>query len=311
MKPALLLNSLSHFLIPQSSNNNKARALHLPYLTIFLLVILWIQSFISFSSTSKIGILGYASQISPDEVVRLANEKRASEGLSPLRQDPLLSQAALAKGTDMLNRDYWSHVAPDGTEPWSFFANVGYEYKYAGENLARDFSNPKDAVDAWIASPTHRANMLSPKYNDIGVAVVEGELNGVDTTIIVQLFGTKVGDVAPAVPVAAASSDELVTPALAQEPGDDLVKANLPGDVSYVASFSEDVSEDGFKINPYNLTKAVSLVVVSIVFVALIIDAVVVSVKGIERVSGRPFAHISFIGMVIAIIIIAKAGEIF
>ncbi len=66
--------------------------------------------------------MGYASSISLDEVLRLTNERRKEAGLSPLKLDPVLSQAAKSKGEDMLNKDYWAHVSPDGVEPWKFFS---------------------------------------------------------------------------------------------------------------------------------------------------------------------------------------------
>ena len=94
----------------------------------------------------------------------------------------------------MIDRDYWAHVAPDGTQPWKFFTSFGYKYRYAGENLARDFSNASSAMDAWMNSPTHKENILNPKYKEIGIGVVEGDLAGTDTTIIVQFFGATYAD---------------------------------------------------------------------------------------------------------------------
>jgi hypothetical protein len=68
---------------------------------------------------------------------------------------------------------------------------VNYNYTYAGENLAMNFSEAEDALSAWLASPTHRDNILSQNYEDIGVAVVVGEINGTETTLVVQLFGQR------------------------------------------------------------------------------------------------------------------------
>src|SRR5258708_28336998 len=90
----------------------------------------------------------------------------------------------------MFANQFWAHVAPDGTSPWQFFKNAGYQYYSAGENLARDFSNTSDMMAAWMASPTHRANIVNGRFREIGVAVVDGRLLGSDTTLVVQLFGT-------------------------------------------------------------------------------------------------------------------------
>src|SRR4030043_359248 len=181
-----VIKTLIHYLVPHTSNNHKAKLLHSSSLLIIASLLLFFQLTLYLLPKTGIKILGYASRISVDEIVRLTNEKRAQAGLSPVEFNPSLSAAAKSKGDDMLAKDYWAHVAPDGTQPWKFFTDAGYQYRYAGENLARDFSNPASAVEAWMNSPSHRENMLSGKYKEVGVAVVEGNLAGVDTTIIVQ-----------------------------------------------------------------------------------------------------------------------------
>jgi len=280
---------LAHFFVPKSSNNYKARILHIPFITFFLLVIIALQAVIGVVSYQGLGVLGYAANIKPSEIVRLTNEERVKAGAGQLVENPLLTQAAQAKGKDMLEKDYWAHVSPDGVEPWFFFNNVGYKYRYAGENLARDFTNPQGAIQAWLASPSHRDNMLSGKYKEMGVAVVEGDMNGVDTTIIVQLFGTGVGETSDnIVPVAQAEEAEKLT----FEP-------------------EQTVDLEGGKISPFSVTKVLSIGIISLFLIVLVIDGVWVARKGIVRISGRTLAHISFLGMVLAIILIAKAGQIF
>ncbi|MCS7092647.1 MAG: CAP domain-containing protein, partial [Patescibacteria group bacterium] len=187
----VLVRLFLHYFTPHHTNNQKARVLHFSFLTYVLVFLLLVQAIISFLPQTGARVLGYASQISVTEVISISNQKRVANGLPELKNNPLLAEAARKKGEHMLANDYWAHVAPDGTQPWYFFNLVGYNYKYAGENLARDFANAVSAVDAWMASPSHKENLLSPKYTEIGVAVVEGDLNGVDTTIIVQLFGTQ------------------------------------------------------------------------------------------------------------------------
>ena len=90
----------------------------------------------------------------------------------------------------MFTDQYWAHTAPDGTEPWTFMHQMGYQYVVAGENLARDFGQTDEMVSAWLASPTHRANIMNPKYQEIGIAVIDGVLEGYETTLVVQMFGT-------------------------------------------------------------------------------------------------------------------------
>src|SRR5258708_28727960 len=155
-----MLEVLAHLFVPRFSNNHKAKLIHSSSLTFLILFLLVFQFAIKHVPvTTKIGqVLGYAANISPSEVIRLTNQKRAENGLSPVTENPVLDKAALAKGTDILNKGYWAHVAPDGTQPWAFFTIFGYNYPYAGENLSRKFSNPSSAVGSSMASPSHRPN---------------------------------------------------------------------------------------------------------------------------------------------------------
>lgn len=287
-----LAHRVAHIFFPRQSNNHKAKILHPSGLTFLILIYLLYQLILTVLPRISPSVLGYASNIFPSEVIRLTNEKRAENGLAPLEESSVLDQAAQAKGADMLNKGYWAHVAPDGTQPWKFFSDFGYNYRYAGENLARDFSDAASAVNAWMNSPSHRDNLLSPKYQDIGIAVVEGKLAGVDTTIIVQFFGSRYTDTVPLVPVAKAQT----------------INNNVPSPVPVVVQ--TPVPQSVSMISPFSSTKALSLGMVSILLVVLVIDGVVIYRKKITRVGGRTFAHLAFFGMILAIIIILKAGQV-
>lgn len=133
----------------------------------------------------------YAQDISSKSILELTNDQRTSYGLNSLTYDSTLQNAALAKAKNMLENKYFEHNAKDGRTPWDFILANGYDYQYAGENLAMDFSTPEGAVSAWMESPSHRENILNPKYQDIAIGVVKGEFDGRQTSIIVQMFGTK------------------------------------------------------------------------------------------------------------------------
>lgn len=320
-----------HYLIPHSTNNHKAKTLHSKTILFVVLFLLFFQISISYIlPKSGVSILGYASSIPVDEVIHLTNQKRGESGLAPLAYNAALAQAAQAKGEDMLARDYWAHVSPEGTEPWIFFINAGYNYRYAGENLARDFTNPASTIDAWMASPTHKDNMLSVKYSEIGVAVVEGNLNGVDTTIVVQLFGAKHADVVSedvadssaaatqiaeivespvpteALSLAIASPEPVPTPQVRSPVTPAPVFIEQPA----VAAQTIDDNESQILVSPFIATKTLSLLVTGFLLVILVVDAVVISRRRIARVSGRTFAHMAFIGMIIAVALILKAGRV-
>ena len=262
-----------------------------------------------------------------EEVIGLTNQKRIENGLSGLGVNPLLSEAARAKGEDMLLKDYWAHTSPDGVEPWKFFADVGYKYRFAGENLARDFSNAQSAVEAWMASPSHRENLLSSKYQEIGIAVVEGDLNGVDTTIIVQLFGSKYSDTAPQVPIASAQQDEVIPtvsiptlqPSVTAQPTKPVETLTPTPNLNFIAESRQDNSEGLGKtsasnlqvlISPFKTTKNISVATTALLLVVMILDGIIVHKRKVVRISGRTFAHVAFLGMVLAIVLIAKSGSI-
>lgn len=306
------MSALAHFLhlaVPHRSNNYRARLLQPLGLFTLALAFMLSQVILQSYSTENPGVLGYAANIPVSEVIRITNQKRTEAGLVALQTNSSLSQAAEAKGRHMLEQDYWAHVAPDGTEPWAFFSNVGYKYRYAGENLARDFSNPQSAVDAWMASPSHRDNLMSPKYTEIGLAVVEGDLNGVDTTIIVQLFGTPMASAAaPIVPEVASDSSDNVAPAVEVEstPLSKVEDTSEVGETSVVQADAPVVE----RISPLEINRVTASMVIGLLFILLLIDIVVIKSHKLPRNGGRPIAHISFLAVIMVIIIVAKAGSI-
>ena len=131
------------------------------------------------------------ADISTQELLNFTNQKRQENGLAPLIPDSQLETAAGKKANDMFTKNYWAHNSPTGTTPWVFIKESGYDYVYAGENLARGFNDSSDVVDAWMASSDHRANILSSNFSDVGFAVKSGKLNGEDTFLVVQEFGSK------------------------------------------------------------------------------------------------------------------------
>lgn len=176
---------------PHPRNNHRAKVLH--FRTFFLIISLFIISAFLFSSdvnpfASKIRAF---ADISTQELLKFTNEKRAEYGLSPLMENAQLQQAAYSKADDMFAKDYWAHDSPDGLTPWIFIKGAGYDYVYAGENLAKGFINSEDIVNAWMASPDHRENLLSENFKEVGFAVKSGELKGEQTFLVVQEFGNK------------------------------------------------------------------------------------------------------------------------
>jgi hypothetical protein len=173
------------FFLPNKNNGYKPYLLRKSALSIYTLILLLLNMFG--------GLLGIpeamASTITPANIIQLTNQQRASAGLNTLSTDSRLSAAAQAKANNMFQEQYWDHFGPNGETPWMFISQAGYTYVYAGENLAKGFRTAEGVHEAWMASPTHRDNIMSNKYKDIGVAVVQGILEGKETTLVVQMFG--------------------------------------------------------------------------------------------------------------------------
>jgi uncharacterized protein YkwD len=136
-----------------------------------------------------------ALEISTENLSYLINQQRAFYNLRPLTIDTDLTKAATLKSKDMINRDYFEHYAY-GLSPWDFMKNSGYNYLYAGENLAMGFETSEGVVRAWINSPAHRANLLNPDYDEMGLGVVKGAYTDntgktEDTVMITNMFGRK------------------------------------------------------------------------------------------------------------------------
>ncbi len=178
-------------IFPHPRNNHRAHILH-PKAILFLISLFIFSSLFFSSSINPITsqIRAYAD-ISTQELLNFTNQKRGENGLESLSNNAQLADAASKKTDDMFAKNYWAHNSPDGTTPWVFIKASGYNYVYAGENLARGFNSANDVVNAWMASTNHRANILSSNFKDVGFAVKSGTLNGEQTFLVVQEFGSK------------------------------------------------------------------------------------------------------------------------
>ena len=138
----------------------------------------------------------YASVVAA-VLVDLANGDRATHDLDRLSVSPVLAIAAQKKANDMAAKSYFAHISPEGIDPWHWFKEAGYRFDYAGENLAVDFYDSSDVERAWMNSPTHRDNIMNPRFTEIGIAAAVGVYQGRTTTFVVQEFGTPASQVAP------------------------------------------------------------------------------------------------------------------
>ena len=118
------------------------------------------------------------------EVFKLINQQRANNGLSALKMDSEVQRVARIKAQDMVNNNYFSHTSPTYGSPFDMLKSFKVSYRTAGENIAGNSSN-SGAVNAWMNSPGHRANILNSSFNYTGIGVVTGSKYG---KIYVQMF---------------------------------------------------------------------------------------------------------------------------
>lgn len=118
------------------------------------------------------------------EVFDLINAQRAAAGLAPLKIDSEVQNVARVKAQDMVDNNYFSHTSPTYGSPFDMMKSFGIKYKAAGENIAGNSTN-SGAVNAWMNSEGHKANILSNNYNYTGIGVVSSPKYG---KIYVQMF---------------------------------------------------------------------------------------------------------------------------
>lgn len=126
------------------------------------------------------------SQLTTDEqeVFDLINAKRVANGLSALKIDDELQNVARIKAQDMVDNNYFSHTSPTYGSPFDMMKSFRINYKTAGENIAGNSSN-SEAVNAWMNSAGHKANILNSNFNYTGIGIVKSPKYG---KIYVQMF---------------------------------------------------------------------------------------------------------------------------
>lgn len=139
---------------------------------------------------AALALPAFAIDITTESVLSSMNDCRLRNGLPPLREDPRLDLAAADRMRDMEDLEYWAHESPDGRSPFLWLRPRGYTYRYAGENLAAGFETTELLVSSWMESEGHCENILSPQYDDCGIAIIDGSTKGRATgKSIVVMFG--------------------------------------------------------------------------------------------------------------------------
>ena len=169
------------------------RRKHQITLSILLVVILLEFSFLAkdYITTNEGGDNNLAAVIS-GVLTTLTNEQRIANNLPTLSPNELLEKAAQMQADDMATKGYFAHTSPDGKSPWYWLELAGYEYSYAGENLAVNFFESEDVAKAWMNSPKHKSNIIKKNFTEIGIATSTGMYKGKNAVFVVQFFGTPI-----------------------------------------------------------------------------------------------------------------------
>lgn len=315
-----LLEQTLHIFVPRSSNNHRAKALHLSSLSFYVIAILIFQVGLTTVGKYYPSVLSYATNITIPELLNETNIRREQNSVGKVQLNEQLSDAARRKGADMFAEQYWAHVSPSGKDPWSFIAAAGYNFLFAGENLARDFGDSKSVVNAWMNSPTHRDNLVNGRYKDVGFAIVDGKYGDHETTLVVQMFGTRASSQptvdAPESQVKSEQSlpdvDETPEKVSSPSPIENSVptpppagNSNGPGMILQV----ENVEKPGLKIDPLLLTRNISIVLIGFLLLVMVIDTVVAHRNKPIRTNGHNLAHMLFLIALLAVMtILGRTG---
>ncbi|MEK7650612.1 MAG: CAP domain-containing protein [Patescibacteria group bacterium] len=180
---------LKKYFIPGEHNEHQPHFLREGSVALLLLLVILVEASVIIPSFFVLPRNGFLAAVLPEALVSLTNEARLQAQVPILASNLLLAQAAQLKAEDMARRAYFSHASPEGNPPWLWLNRVGYDYSYAGENLAVNFFDSRDVVQAWQNSPTHQANLIHKTFTEIGIGVAAGTYQGRATLFVVQFFG--------------------------------------------------------------------------------------------------------------------------
>ena len=184
---------------PRKISTRAFKQVYWPYLPVILIVgFLFSLGFgpSGFKNSIKhpnTSVLSYAASMQEQTLLADTNAERTRLRLAPLNLNQRLDQAADEKAKDMAARNYWSHDTPDGNPPWVFVSNQKYSYQKLGENLAAGFDNEHSTVNGWMASRTHKENLLDPNFTEVGFGTAQSTNytagGGGPMTIVVAFYG--------------------------------------------------------------------------------------------------------------------------
>ena len=222
-----MIKHVKNYLFAHKGNNHKPHLLRERSLGALVLIGL-VLFCTSLGSSYVLNKTDFGAAVVSSVLVDLTNQHRIENNGKALTINPALELAAYMKAKDMADNQYFAHTSPTGVTPWQWFSKAGYNFLYAGENLAINFSESIDVESAWIASPTHNANLISAKFDETGIATYQGIYNGRQTVFVVQLFGKKapLGSVSLVTKAEAKDNSLVIKPEVKGESTQDIPKKN-------------------------------------------------------------------------------------
>ncbi len=284
---------LKNYLIPHQGNNHHPHLLRKTGVLVLGTLIVVLFGLSVFRGLVVNQRTHFTAAVLPMVLVNITNEDRAGGGLNELVVNPVLEEAARMKAEHMAEHSYFAHVSPDGLDPWYWFYRAGYVFTDAGENLAVNFTDSEDVVQAWMDSPGHRANIMNGKFTEIGIAAVKGKYKGKNTIFVVQMFGkpakvasaaasgpTLTSQVIPATPnpEVAGAAREILTPApvpaapvvvAVAEPSTKLIKEDTNARVEGAIEPAEPQGKEAEAVSPLTSMGARPRAVVSWIYLMI------------------------------------------
>jgi hypothetical protein len=183
-----LKSTLKHLVVPHKGNDFHPHIIRWQGLAVTAVVSVLMHIGYGYITTGQFAVLGKSTTISINDLADKTNEVRTDNKLKALTIDQRLNKAAQDKADDMIKNNYWSHESPSGVTPWHWIEQNGYSYDVAGENLAKNYSDASEVMNAWMQSETHKQNIMNQKFTAMGFAVADGVVGAKITTIIVAYY---------------------------------------------------------------------------------------------------------------------------
>jgi hypothetical protein len=230
--------ALKKYFIPHEGNDHKPHILRPRTVAFVFIVAIVAESAFLIGTKYVLPQSKLFGIVEVNALVDGTNQNRVANNLPDLQVSPLLMAAAQDKANDEATKGYFAHTSPQGITPWYWFQQAGYNYLYAGENLAVNFTDSQNVVTAWMNSPEHRANILSTQFTQVGIATAQGVYNGQPAIFVAEEFGTPAP--APIAFVNTASAATVPTTAPAVTPTPKTVTPAAPAPMVIATQSSSD-----------------------------------------------------------------------